>query len=331
MTQKQIMFHYTTFWREFRRLGTPAPDVECHEYIPDYHAIKYHSKNGTKQKFKHQGMQARRLTADDPLVVSQPTKYQHGAFVVFARTEAPEEEERAKRGKNLYIVDLARHTVLDEGTGKTRTFYTADHFSLLADQHDASETKLHLHRTKYTPQTFSRGIVNRIAGHLPLEFPLANHEDLRKRLGMLTLQSPWVYSILTRVECQYHHNSQIQDGGTRGRHRRNARRRGRVATFDDIFVKLPVARLSVFAIPRPGSSSQYDVTVFVRRRAPHMSRGQNDLCFSFEVSSEDVTDELRMRAHIASAFEGVERRDFEAPERTLLDEDDGEYEEPDEI
>lgn len=53
-----------------------------------------------------------------------------------------------------------------------------------------------------------------------------------------------------------------------------------------------------------------DVTVFVRRRAPHMSRGQNDICFAFEMETANVADEFRLRQRIAQAFIGVQPGDY---------------------
>ncbi len=305
------MFRYASFWRAFRELGSPADDVVCNEYIPDYQAIKYHSSTGQQQVFKHRGMTARRLDPDDPLVISQHPRYQHGAYVVFPRNNTTTEEEQAKRRKALYIVDLTRHFLVDDVINESRTFFTADHFSFIVNDNDKTGNKLHLHRTEYRPKTFEKGNVDHTPGHIPLEFPLERPEDLHSRLGFLAFKTRWVYSILKRPEGLPSLQSSPSSTGGAGRRRRSRRHNRQVASFDDIFINLPVDRLLVFGIPRlgPGSNTM-DVTVFVRRRAPHMSRGQNDICFAFEMETANVADEFRLRQRIAQAFIGVQPGDY---------------------
>lgn len=338
LARHATMFRYATFWRAFRELGEPTADVICHEYLADYHAIKYHSTTSQAGVFKHRGMLARRLSADDPLVTSQHPRYQHGAFVVYPRNETPAEEERAKRRKELYIVDLTRHELTDNVLEETRTIYTADHFSFIVNDNDKTGNKLHMHRTKYLPKTFEQGNVDHTPGHVPLEFPLESPEALRERIGKLAFETRWIYAILTRpddMQIQSSRTNQVEANRSGGGRRSGRRRRQRrVATFDDIFLNLPVDRLLVFAFPEPEnaaassistlttSTPNHHVTVFVRRRAPHMSRGRNDICFSFSFSSQSVADEPRLRARVAQAFKGVERWQFEAPARTALDEDE---------
>jgi hypothetical protein len=316
------MFRYSAFWHAFRQLGTPADDVRCHLYEADYVAMKY---GGTRQPennpepFKHRGFLARRLDEDDPLVRAHPERYQYGAYVVF-----PRDEQR----KALYLVDVTRREITDDvpEPPETRVLFTADHFTLIVNDRDTTGNKLHLHRTEYYPNTFERGQVVRRLAPLPLEFPLGSLKDLQARLGSLGNMTRWVHAILTRPESTVNTTT----GGSRGRRRRSfgrPRRAARVATFDDIFRRLPVDKLLVIAIPRPASNSEeeykdeYDVTVFVRRRAPHMTRRVNDLCFSFEMSKTEVDDERRLRARIAWAFEGIARWEFETSEEMRMEDE----------
>lgn len=314
-----MQFKYATFWHEFRRLGSHVDDVHCHMYDADYIAMKYDT-TGRQQPFKHRGMSARRLAVDDPLVIDRLNEYQYGAYVVFARNDTAANEERARRRKELFIVDLKHHELVDDVKNTRRKFFTADHFSFVVNDNDRNGTKLHFHRTEYLPQAFYQGQVSHVHAHLPLEFPLASVRDLHARLGRLALKARWVHAIMKRPSA----DADVTDGDANeqvGGGRRRRRRRGKtasVATFDDIFRNLPVEKLLVLAVPRPGDASISSVTIFVKRRAPHMSRGTNDIAFSFEMAQADAEDEGILKERIARAFERVERRDFDAPESTLV-------------
>ncbi len=327
----------------------------AHDYRVDYNAIKdaikfpeeepTKKKNNAavvqrKQPFLHNGMTAYRIDANDPLVTIHKRRYAHGAYIVFPRIRNPNNMDAAMasihRKKEMYIVDICEKSCQaedddDDAQGPTSintstNVFTADHFSFVVNPGAPSASRLRFHRTEYVPVTAETGRSLRIDSPLPLEFPL---DSLQSRLSqeMLTRYKRWVCDIFKRLsdpnnDDDHHHPASSSIGGGLSSRSRHLHRPLSIKSFDELWYRLPIARMLVFAVPTPTLSTDdvptHDVTVFVQSRAsPPKGIMQHARCF--RMASSSVIHRVKLEAKIAKAFSGVQWSEMSRTKALTID------------
>lgn len=334
-------FKYADFWKTWQMLGTPVTtsDMVVHEYRANYPVIKYQSSSsseGPERPFLHKGMLARRLASDDPLVLEHPEKYRYGAYVVFSKVQNMDNQDAAwnaiRRKKELYIVDICKKNGVADLTSSESdpptTMYTADHFSFIVSPNDPPHTKLRFHRTEYVPFTATTGRCLRVQSHLPLEFPMDSlvaklSHEMRVKYDPLWVKGIFARGLVPMADSATAATPSSSDGGAA--RRRSLNRPMRIKTFDQLWYRLPIAHMLVFAVPTVRddedgdtdflATETYDVTVYVRSRSMEAQRGiRMQHARWFRIASNQVNNQVnnqgQLERSIAKAFSGIQWSDL---------------------
>lgn len=289
-----IQFTYGSYYKRCRELGTPSDDVFGYVYTADYRAIKAMKFGASRpgqevpaQPFLTRNMVARRLSDDDPILAADRALAPMGGYVVH------EERPPDRRGKHwLFFVfpELKRFRVprpsnSDAQLSDEHELVAADHFSFVVN-HDAPErARLQLHRTQYVPMGWSTssdvavGWQAHVANHLPLAFDLPLEP---RAFAAAVVRTDTLLRCATQMRAMLSEPllappaAAASAGGSGRRPRRRATgqsayRRLKLAlrdepikSFDDVWTSLPLHRVTVLVVSRPGGMC--DVTALLTDR-----------------------------------------------------------------
>lgn len=255
----------------------PVDKMQMHLFDADLEALRY-NRDGKRTLYKHAGTVAYRVRPGDPVVAALGDgTHPLGAYLTFeggSAAGASGEAAAAGPGAMFWVTPKVKpHPV----TGAP--LLCADHYSFFPAPNGQGRA-LDVHLTAYQPQAddpatgLNQGVADHIrAPRLPVTFELPpTAEQLGAKLGRLAGSSDLVWRLMHRpfedepgtvppvplalqaVAAQA--GGAGRRGGRGGEGRRRARRsaaqRGqRERSFNDLWVELPIKRLTVVVLPLP--------------------------------------------------------------------------------
>ena len=308
-----IEFVYGDMWHHYYdHVGIPTDDVYARVLSYNYSGQKFNHKSGKAEPFLNRGMDAFRLSDDDPLIVGHASAFPHGGFVVVEKSSSAEEKKRITRKKNLFIIAPYVH---NNDTG----LCSADHFSFMLN---TGKKGLQFHYTKYFPlfeDSPNIGRVTHIHNHLPDCFEIVGRNQMRSSIVGKIVSNPElnrytdvIQDMLTR-QINYPNETRDMKGGVFNKKKKKTRKSNKrldsLETFD-VFTILPIHKIVVIGVRK--TSDMFDVTIVVYDRLRH-SPTHMFFAFLIEMKEDDMRDDERVELEIARFLHGKTRQYFEDP------------------
>jgi hypothetical protein len=311
-TMAGIDFDYGEFFRFFNNGQNPETqemldNIVVRIYESDYVAMKY-DREEKLTPFVNRGVTVRRSPVD-----VQGARY--GTFVV---THLGSNSQ-----KKMYVVTPQNIRGYNVDSPKNLKLIAANHYSFLLNRGDKRGLPLHFHKTMYlaTSEDCAAGVCNHTPSHLPSQFQLERLPDLLN--DKLKHEAPKLLRLFGAPWSQSRGHRENQDGGSRGsrsnrrRRQRQRRREGQPGeSFADIWRRLPLHRVLVFAVKSPtegqdhdqNQDREFDVTVFLHDRLRHELNLRQG--FAFRASRGEVQDEELLQGRLAQRMTRMKWDDF---------------------